>query len=168
MGVHNSDVDCRGVFELVQCFHEQALIRFMTCVRSLVKQKCVLVHLSQFSLQCCGSFLFPSALINLDCPLQIWTWKLNWNPFQNNPFCNVCGESFTWLQNCQYKNFVGFFPSHALFCSYVALNLKPRQAACLLTEVSPKKSRFIVRTIITLNSCQIVPTIVRFLVCLLH
>ena len=25
MGVHNSDVDCRGVFELVQCFHEQAL-----------------------------------------------------------------------------------------------------------------------------------------------
>ena len=104
----------------------------MTCVRSLVKQKCVLVHLSQFSLQCCGSFLFPSALINLDCPLQIWTWKLNWNPFQNNPFCNVCGESFTWLQNCQYKNFVGFFPSHALFCSYAALNLKPRQAACLL------------------------------------
>ena len=93
--------------------------------------------------------------------VQIWTWKLNWNPFQNNPFCNVCGESFTWLQNCQYKNFVGFFASHALFCSYVALNLKPRQAACLLTEVSPKKSRFIVRTIITLNSCQIVPTIVR-------
>ena len=31
MGVHNSDVDCRGVFELVQCFHEQALKVYDMC-----------------------------------------------------------------------------------------------------------------------------------------